>query len=47
LLEELDDITEVVLVYKGPRIVKKIARMSPGKVPDLEHLELAQYHDDS
>ena len=26
LLEELDDISEVVLVYEGPRVVKKIAR---------------------
>ncbi len=28
LLEELDDITEVTLLYPGPRMVRKIARLS-------------------
>lgn len=43
LLEELDDITEVALLYPGPRVVRKIARLSAVQSRLWEIFDLAQY----
>jgi len=43
LLEELDDITEVTLLYPGPRVVRKIARLSSVQTRLWDLFELAKY----
>ena len=43
LLEELDDITEVTLLYPGPRVVRKMARLSAVQTRLWELFELAKY----
>jgi hypothetical protein len=44
LLEELEEISEVLLLYDGPRVVRKIARMSSVQNRLWEALELARFH---
>ncbi|HHV54562.1 MAG TPA: hypothetical protein GXX55_03840, partial [Firmicutes bacterium] len=43
LLEELHDITELTLLYPGPRVVRKIARMSAVQTRLWELFELDKY----
>lgn len=43
LLEELHDITELTLLYPGPRVVRKIARMSAVQTRLWELFGLAKY----
>jgi len=43
LPEEPDDITEVTLLYPGPRVVRKIARLSAVQTRLWELFELARY----
>lgn len=42
-LEELVDITEVTLLYPGPRVVRKMARLSAVQTRLWELFELAKY----
>ncbi|MGQ9713078.1 MAG: IS1634 family transposase [Desulfotomaculales bacterium] len=44
LLEELEEISEVLLLYDGPRVVRRIARMSSVQNRLWEALELARFH---
>jgi len=47
LLDELNDITEVVLVYEGPRVVKRLAKQSSVQARLWQELGLSTYFDTS